>query len=141
MGPGRARDASKSSRIFAAPRKTSQPPPGRPQGGPQASPGMPQGSPRDLFAWIFDSILMSICIGDNTRPGGMRGAFESAAPAGVLNAFEVMHCINTLHTILQSPNGGLFNPPYLPLAPRIPPGARELVSFSPFFVFFCMSKF
>ena len=76
MGPGRARDASKSSRIFAAPRKTSQPPPGRPQGGPQASPGMPQGSPGVLFAWIFDSILMSICIEDKTRPGGVRGAFE-----------------------------------------------------------------
>ena len=62
--------------FFALPRKTSQPPPGRPQGGPQASPGMPQGSPGVLFAWIFASILMSICIKDKTRPGGVRGAFE-----------------------------------------------------------------
>ena len=72
-------------------------------------------------------------------PGG--SSIKSAAPASVLDAFEVMHCINTLHTILQSPDGGLFNPPYLPLAPRIPPGAHQFVFFSPFFTFFCMSIF
>ena len=71
----------------------------------------------------------------------MRVAIESAAPAGVLDALLSYHCINTLHTILQSSNGGFFNPPYLPLAPRIPPDPREFVFFSPFCVFFCMSKF
>jgi len=35
-------------------------------------------------------------------PGGMREAIKSAAPAGVLDAFGLIHCIDTLHTILHA---------------------------------------
>ena len=92
------------------------------------------------------------------RPGGMREAIKSVAPLrDVLNASSnscINSCIN-LHCMIFSHAEGLhaelcrrsrkprrvLNPPYLPLAPRIPPVGASSRFFSVFLHFFRMQKF